>query len=214
MEVRDTGPGILTDRLEAVFEPFTQGDASVTRAHGGTGSGLAISRRIADGLGGSRTAESQIGWGSAFTLRVAAGDPTGVPTRPTPTAEVVAPADAGDGGPAGDAGDSPAGTPRALLVEDGAMYRTLFRVVPARGKIVPTEACDGRAGVDAALAAHAMTGERERRLAAGCGDDLTKPMDTAELPARVAAAAPTAGPVGVAGAPRDRAERFAAGLAA
>lgn len=50
--VADTGPGVRPERLERIFEPFIQGDGSVTREHGGVGVGLAIAKRTARGLGG------------------------------------------------------------------------------------------------------------------------------------------------------------------
>jgi len=52
MCVADTGPGIRPDQQPRIFEPFFQGDGSVTREHGGVGVGLAIARRTARGLGG------------------------------------------------------------------------------------------------------------------------------------------------------------------
>ncbi len=69
-QVRDTGPGIPPDHLERIFEPFTQVDQSVTRAKGGTGLGLAVSRRMAKLLGGDLEVESTPGVGSVFTLRI------------------------------------------------------------------------------------------------------------------------------------------------
>jgi signal transduction histidine kinase/CheY-like chemotaxis protein/HPt (histidine-containing phosphotransfer) domain-containing protein len=68
--VRDTGIGIASDRLSAIFDEFTQEDQSTTRRFGGTGLGLAISRRLATLMGGSLTAESVPGSGSTFRLTV------------------------------------------------------------------------------------------------------------------------------------------------
>jgi PAS domain S-box-containing protein len=66
--VSDTGRGIAPDRLEHVFEPFVQVDASRTRTQEGIGLGLAISRDLARGMGGDLTADSRAGEGSVFTL--------------------------------------------------------------------------------------------------------------------------------------------------
>ena len=68
VRVEDTGPGIHSDRLTAVFEPFIQGDMSLARVHGGAGLGLAISRRLARLMGGDVTARSEVGVGSTFFL--------------------------------------------------------------------------------------------------------------------------------------------------
>lgn len=72
IHVRDTGPGIDHFDRERIFEPFTQGDSSATRRKGGTGLGLAVSRRLAAVLGGELELESEAGKGSRFTLRLPA----------------------------------------------------------------------------------------------------------------------------------------------
>ncbi|MGF1510416.1 MAG: response regulator [Myxococcota bacterium] len=68
--VTDTGIGIRPERLENLFRPYTQADVSTFRRFGGTGLGLAISKALTEKLGGSIGAESTLGLGSTFWVRV------------------------------------------------------------------------------------------------------------------------------------------------
>jgi PAS domain S-box-containing protein len=64
--VRDTGIGIAADRLEAIFDPFTQADPSMSRRYGGTGLGTTISKQLVELMGGRIWVESTLGTGSCF----------------------------------------------------------------------------------------------------------------------------------------------------
>ncbi len=72
ISVRDTGYGIGAEDLQRLFQPFVQADNSKTRAHGGAGLGLVITRRLARAMGGDVIASSKLGKGSRFTLFVPA----------------------------------------------------------------------------------------------------------------------------------------------
>ncbi len=109
ISVKDTGIGIPEDKLEFIFDKFTQLDASSTRRYGGTGLGLAISKHLAELMGGSVDAASGEEGGSTFyfTVRLPIAEPkpevidkeTGAP----PEEDTIAPIP---------------GHPRILLVED------------------------------------------------------------------------------------------------
>jgi signal transduction histidine kinase/ActR/RegA family two-component response regulator len=70
-EVTDTGPGLTPEQAATLFQPFTQVDSSMTRAHGGAGLGLAISRHLAEAMQGTLEVVSQPGAGARFVLDVA-----------------------------------------------------------------------------------------------------------------------------------------------
>ena len=67
--IEDTGVGIPPDRLNAVFDSFSQVDASTTRKFGGTGLGLTICKQLAELMGGDIVVESELGKGSRFTFK-------------------------------------------------------------------------------------------------------------------------------------------------
>jgi PAS domain S-box-containing protein len=68
IEVADTGRGIAASMLDYIFEPFAQGERSLTRPAEGTGLGLSISRQLARGMGGDIKVESVVGEGSKFVV--------------------------------------------------------------------------------------------------------------------------------------------------
>lgn len=112
VEVADTGVGIAPEQIAAVFEPFVQGDTSITRIYGGTGLGLAIARQLAELLGGTLRVDSRPGAGSTFTLEL-------------PVAAADAPPQTADALPAARA-EPPVATPvaagfRVLLAEDNGV---------------------------------------------------------------------------------------------
>ncbi|MGE5603483.1 MAG: response regulator [Nitrososphaerales archaeon] len=103
--VRDTGIGIPPDRLDRLFQSFSQVDASMTRRYGGTGLGLAISKRLCELMGGTMWVESELGIGSSFHFTL---NGTTAPTPVRAYQDDVQPLLAGK---------------RALIVDDNATNR-------------------------------------------------------------------------------------------
>ncbi|MDZ7603445.1 MAG: ATP-binding protein, partial [Hoeflea sp.] len=85
--VRDTGIGIPPDKLDSIFDKFSQVDGSSTRKHEGTGLGLAIATRLVELMGGKIEVESEVGVGSTFSFTIEMdvhGEPAAQPVVPLP----------------------------------------------------------------------------------------------------------------------------------
>ena len=87
-EVRDTGIGIPPDRLETIFDTFSQVDSSTTRKYGGAGLGLAICKRLVYMMGGRIDVRSEEGKGSAFGFVVTLARQAGAPAAPATPKDV------------------------------------------------------------------------------------------------------------------------------
>lgn len=209
ISVSDTGIGISREAQAKLFSPFMQADSSVTKKYGGSGLGLALSRRLAEALGGElRLLNSELGKGSTFVLTVpiemATSDSSvqGVPAL----AETIS------------RDDTRLAGLRILLAEDSADNQLLYRRFLERSAATVEIAGDGSEAISMAtnqsfdlvlmdiqmplvngyeatqqlrrsgftkpilaLTAHALEREIQNMEAAGCSGRIVKPVQPDEL---------------------------------
>jgi len=201
--VQDTGQGIAQDKLEMIFDIFTQEDPSMTRGYEGSGLGLTIARGLVNLLGGTMSVTSEKGKGSIFTFTV--------PYRETVVAEKSVALD--------DKNDIVSGKPLVLIAEDDELSCKLIAkllkqagcdYLQARNGLEAVELCKQHQaislvlmdikmpvmnGLEAtklirefrpklpiiAITAHAQTGDEPRFLAAGCDGYISKPFSKDKL---------------------------------
>jgi len=161
--VRDSGVGIGAETAERLFRPFERGGGAAGRV-GGTGLGLALSRRLAQAMGGDLTLESREGEGSLFRLSLPVSCPEGdspggaaAEERPSPAGEEhplpaadlksrdvpAAAPDRPEGERRRGGGGRPGGRGRILLAEDNPTQRLVASAFLRRCGYVPVPASDG-----------------------------------------------------------------------
>lgn len=144
VEVKDTGIGIAAERLEDIFDAFTQAEASTTRRYGGTGLGLAISRHLVQLMGGQLQVSSEPGRGSRFwfDLQLPVEDATPLSEARLRSADATM--------QRGDAAPAPSRElegVQILLVEDNAVNRQVASGLLALSGAQVTCADNGSTGV-------------------------------------------------------------------
>lgn len=134
VEVEDSGPGIPEDELETIFEPFRQSAAG--REAGGTGLGLAVSRRIVEMMDGSLMVKSRVGTGSRFCFDVRVKSAEGAPKTAVSTMRQVVGLEPGTG------------PYRILVVDDQKDNRDLLSALLEPLDLDVREAANGQEALD------------------------------------------------------------------
>jgi signal transduction histidine kinase/ActR/RegA family two-component response regulator len=207
-QVRDTGIGIAADRIDKLFQVFSQVDSSITRRYGGSGLGLVICKRLVEGMGGDIGAQSVRHQGSTFTFRIPVVKAE-APNNPAPVlrTSTAQPSDM-----------------RILVVEDNQVNQVLALGMLKKLGLTADLARDGVEACDmvrqhayelvlmdmqmprmdgltatrtirgmqeirqphiVALTANAMEGDRQACLEAGMNDFLPKPFKVTELQEKI-----------------------------
>jgi PAS domain S-box-containing protein len=206
--IKDTGIGIPEDKMDRLFQSFTQVDSSTTRKYGGTGLGLAISRRLVELMGGEIWVESEVGTGSTFHFKILA---EATQMKPINREHSLLPENENQA----DRNNAL----RILMAEDNIInQKVMLRMLNKLGYLADV-ACNGLEvlqalerqpydvilmdiqmpemdGIEAAkkiraklpdgpkivaITAYALQGDREKCLAAGMDDYISKPVKLEEL---------------------------------
>jgi PAS domain S-box-containing protein len=211
ISVSDTGIGFDSTKVEALFSPFTQADGSITRSYGGTGLGLAITRSLLQLMGGEIVAHSALGKGATFIIRIPVDRAVNLGVNPVNVVQTIKPkleshdaltvllvedheinrklaeimlqrmghnfVAAHDGQQALDCLNNQRFDvvlmDVMMPVMDGLTALQIWRAKEAKENLSPTPVL--------MVTAHAMTGDRERFLAAGADGYVSKPMSEASL---------------------------------
>jgi CheY-like chemotaxis protein len=209
--IMDSGIGIPEDKMNRLFQSFTQVDSSTTRKYGGTGLGLAISKRLVELMGGKIWAISQMGMGSTFYFEILAeATPIEPFKKPNPNSKNEFQAERNHAlsilmaednlinqkvllrmlNKLGYSADLACNGLEVLQALERQPYDVILMDVqmPEMDGLEATRAIRKRwASTDQpkiiAITAHALEGDRERCLAAGMNDYISKPVEMEELQA-------------------------------